>query len=131
MISWLTGKAALYACGALLAVIIGLGFWIAGQKASLGICHAGLELAESRIKTLEEDKKRLSLLIEEQNQAVDKLKSVATEKAALADQALADARKAHERTADSQKRIAALLGASTPSGAGCKEGVAAVRKELK
>jgi hypothetical protein len=131
MISWLTGKMAAYLCAALLAVIIGLSFWIAAEKAALTLCRAGLTLAESEVANLQAEKKRLLAQIAEQNAAVEKLKTVAGEKAKAADDALALARKANERTADSQKRIASLLAAATPSGAGCKEGVAAVRKELR
>lgn len=131
MISWLTGKVAVYVCAGLLAVILGMGIWIGVQNIRLNLCKSNLETAEADVARLELQKKTLLALIAEQNKAVESLKTAAAEKAATADQALASARAEALKSADSRKRLAALLGAPTPAGASCVQGVAAVRKELK
>lgn len=123
MIGLLTGKAALYVSGALLAVSIGLGFALWAQSVSLDSC-------KNDVTRLENEQTRLLAAVKDQNEAIARLKTIAIEKGRAADDALAKARESTAKYEASRKRLAQLLAVPAPAGAGCKEGVAAVRREL-
>lgn len=129
-LSILTGKAAAWIIGLLLAAIVALGlaYWL--QSIALKSCRVDVDRQKVAVDRLEGEKSRLLLTIKDQNEAVGKLRKVADEKAAAADEALASARDANSKYQASRKRLAALLGAPTPAGAGCREGLEAVRREL-
>jgi hypothetical protein len=130
MISWLTGKVALYVSGALLALVVALSvaYWI--QSIALSASENEVRRVGLEVTRLEAEKKRLLDAVKDQNEAIEKLKTIAIEKGRAADEALAEARKSAAKYEASRKRLAALLAVPAPSGAGAAEGVAAVRKEL-
>lgn len=129
-LSLLTGKVSAWAIGLLLAALaaLGLAYWL--QSVALDSCRVDVDRQKVAVERLEGEKSRLLLTIKDQNEAVGKLRKVADEKAAAADAALASARDANSKYQASRKRLAALLAAPTPAGAGCREGLEAVRREL-
>jgi hypothetical protein len=127
----ITTKALTWACGLLLAALVALGlaYWL--QSVALKSCRVDVERQTVAVERLEAEKVRLLGTIKDQNDAVAKLRDVAGEKAAAAHEALASARAANSKYEASRKRLAALLGSPTPSGAGCREAAEAVRRELR
>lgn len=129
-LSLLTGKVSAWAIGLLLAALaaLGLAYWL--QSVALDSCRVDVDRQKVAVERLEGEKSRLLLTIKDQNEAVGKLRKVADEKAAAADVALASARDANSKYQASRKRLASLLAVPTPPGAGCREGLEAVRREL-
>jgi hypothetical protein len=130
VIGWLTGKVALYVSVALLAVCVGLGIALWVQGIALSACRTDVDRKQVDIDRLEGEKKRLLTAVDDQNKAIAALKKLADEKGTAASEALAKARAATAKYEASRKRIAGLLAAPTPAGAGCPEAVKAVRREL-
>lgn len=127
----ITTKALTWACGLLLAALVALGlaYWL--QSIALRSCRVEVDRQKVDVDRLEAEKVRLLGTIKDQNEAVGRLKVAADEKAAQAAQALASARESAGKYEASRKRLAALLGAPTPPGAGCKQAADLVRAELR
>lgn len=120
--------------------------WIAGLVGAAFLATAGgwyvrgIQLKDARadIKTLEGNLASALRTIDGQKRVLqvcsdrtDALKAAGDAKAAEAAQELARLRKLAERYQASDRRLAALTQAPTPSGAGCQQAIAAVRRELR
>lgn len=131
MISWLTGKAALYVSGGLLAACAILGLLLYAESVRLGACQNEVGEKELEITALRASVKGFQETVAKQNASIAGLETAAKERAAAADAELARARADAAKGLDARRRLDAMLKAPSPAGSGCKEGVAAVRKDLR
>ena len=138
MLEWLTFRALGYIAGGLAALSLGLALALWFQGVEIGYLEnerdkAKNELAAARVQ-LEDARKTIEgyrLAVDQCNAATAKLKAVSEEKAVKAANEVAKAREEARRYQNATKQRAALLAGPTPSGAGCREAVAEVRRDLQ
>lgn len=138
MLSLLTYRVLAYAAGGLAVLAAGLAFALWVQGVQIGHLENERDKAQQESARLrgqvEEARKAIEgyrLAVDTCNAATAKLKAVSEEKAARASKEVAKAREEARRYQNASKQRAALLAGPTPSGAGCREAVAEVRKGLK
>ena len=120
-----------YIAAGLTVIIIAMGGWIWAQGVQVGKARndrdrSQNELARARVVIAE-----FQAAAKECSDRTRALMDESDKKAAAADEALARLRRESDRYKESDKRLALLVGRPTPSGAGCTQAIAAVRKELR
>lgn len=131
ILSWLTGRAALYVAGGLLAAVAALAVALYLQGAALDRCRA--KRAEQQVtidaqaRSIEGHRK----VIAEQTASIAGLQAEGDRRQAEAAAALAKARASADKERGRRATLEAALRSPVPAGAGCDQAVATVRKGLK
>lgn len=128
---WLTGKVAMYVCGALILACVALGFGLWAKGVELGHCENKVERHELRIKSLELSIKGFQQTIADQNKSIEAMKTEGEKKSAEAAASLKAARDEAARSDGRRKSVEALLRVPTPSGAKCDRAISELRKGLQ
>lgn len=129
MLNWLTYRILAYVAAALAVAVLGLSVALWAQGVRVGKAQNARDAAELRVTEALTTIKGQVALLKECDTATKKLEAEGKERQANADKAVTAARAEAGRYQQEAKRLRALSGSPTPSGADCRTALREIRQK--